>query len=247
MTRIEDIDELIVESVVDKSSGNTSDPDSMGALSDTGEDNPDGGDIYTLPQDTDSFEVKRATAATGNLILGTQNRTNALEIDNTSNELIFDGVVLRGVSEVSGSIASRPIVSLEGAGLEVDLDGNLHIPQGDGSLLDADTVDGKDADELGSGSGSGSLDPSADETITGSWKFDAPTGLSTISGSIVGDNNPIEYLSGLNLDVDSNGYFHVEQGAGSGLDADMLDGREIYVQDTEPSNWSNGDLWFKPQ
>lgn len=37
----------------------------------------------------------------------------------------------------------------------------------------------------------------------------------------------------------------VEQGSGSGLDADLIDGREVYVQSSEPTSANAGDLWFQ--
>lgn len=29
--------------------------------------------------------------------------------------------------------------------------------------------------------------------------------------------------------------------------ADRVDGRDVFVQNTEPANWDDGDLWFQPQ
>lgn len=38
-----------------------------------------------------------------------------------------------------------------------------------------------------------------------------------------------------------------DEGSGNGLDADTIDGREIYVQSTEPTDWTDGDIWLRPQ
>lgn len=37
-----------------------------------------------------------------------------------------------------------------------------------------------------------------------------------------------------------------DEGHGNGLDADTVDGRDIYDGDTEPADWDDGDVWLKP-
>lgn len=49
-----------------------------------------------------------------------------------------------------------------------------------------------------------------------------------------------------NVKIDGNQVWHAgNDGAGSGLDADLIDGRQIFVQTATPTGANEGDIWIK--
>jgi len=140
---------------------------------------------------------------------------------------------------------------------------------GAGSGLDADTIHGLDSSQFALSQYKGSTDLNS-ITQSGFYRIDsncanAPSGVDwgqllvmhgnsdTIVQIVAGYNSTnIYWRSGNPSDVGGAGTWHGWQkiwhegndGAGSGLDADKVDGHNLTVSTTAPSNPSTNDIWI---